>query len=82
VATGNVPSSISDTLDRFGVRGSFLEQYLGVAFLLIATVIALCRVQIGAAADEETSGRLVHPPGGTGPLPVPRTAALAAPLRR
>ena len=61
VATGNVPSSISDTLDKFGVRGSFLEQYLGVAFLLIATVIALMPAsQIGAAADEETSGRLVH----------------------
>ena len=61
VATRNVPSSISDTLDNFGVRGSFLEQYLGVGFLLIATVIAhLPASQIGAAADEETSGRLVH----------------------
>jgi ABC-2 type transport system permease protein len=61
VATGAVPASISDTLDRFGVRGSFLDQYLGVALLLIATLIALLPAsQIGAAADEETSARLVH----------------------
>ena len=61
VAIGDIPPSISDTLDRFGVRGSFLDQYLGVAFLLVATLVALLPAsQIGAAADEETSGRLVH----------------------
>jgi ABC-2 type transport system permease protein len=74
VATGDVPSSISDTLDKFGVRGSFLEQYLGVAFLLIATVIALLPAsQLGAAADEETSGRFVHLLAG----PVRRAPVLA-----
>ena len=61
VAIGNIPSSISNTLDKFGVGGSFLDQYLGVGFLLIATLIALLPAsQIGAAAEEETSGRLVH----------------------
>ena len=61
VATGAVPSSISDTLDKFGVHGSFLRQYFGVAFLLFATVVALLPAsQVGAAAEEETSGRLVH----------------------
>jgi ABC-2 type transport system permease protein len=61
VATGDVPDSLTDTLDKFGVEGTFLKQYLGVAFLLIGTVVALLPAsQIGAAADEETSGRLVH----------------------
>jgi ABC-2 type transport system permease protein len=61
VATGAVPTSISDTLDKFGVHGSFVRQYFGVAFLLVATVVALLPAsQIGAAAGEETSGRLVH----------------------
>jgi ABC-2 type transport system permease protein len=61
VATGEVPSSISDTLDNFGVHGDFVRQYFGVAFLLVATIVGLLPAsQIGAAADEETSGRLVH----------------------
>lgn len=61
IATGDVPSSITDTLDKFGVRGNFANQYVGVVFLLVATVVALLPAgQIGAAADEETSGRLVH----------------------
>ncbi len=42
-------------------RARFVNQYLGVAFLLVATVVALLPAgQIGAASDEETSGRLVH----------------------
>lgn len=63
VATGDVPTSIRNTIDRFGVEGSFsfVKQFLGVAFLFIATVVALLPAsQIGAAAEEETSGRLVH----------------------
>ena len=61
VATGSVPKSFADTLDKFGVRGTLANQYLGVAFLLVATLVALLPAgQIGAASDEETSGRLVH----------------------
>lgn len=61
VATGALPESLGDTLDRFGVQGSFVKQYFGVAFLLVGTVVALLPAsQIGAAAQEETSGRLVH----------------------
>ncbi len=61
IATGDVPDSITDTLDKFGVRGNFANQYVGVVFLLVATVVALLPAgQIGAAAEEETSGRLVH----------------------
>jgi ABC-2 type transport system permease protein len=61
IAAGSVPESLGDTLARFGVRGSFVRQYFGVAFLLVATVVALLPAsQVGAAADEETSGRLVN----------------------
>jgi ABC-2 type transport system permease protein len=61
VATGNVPSSVTDLLDKFGAQGTFLRQFLGVAFLFVATVVALLPAsQVGAAADEELSGRLVH----------------------
>ena len=61
VVAGSVPESFADNLKRFGVHGSFVHQYVGVAFLFVATVIALLPAgQLGAAADEETSGRLVH----------------------
>jgi ABC-2 type transport system permease protein len=61
VAAGSVPDSLADNLKRFGVHGSFVHQYVGVAFLFVATVIALLPAgQLGAAADEETSGRVVH----------------------
>ena len=61
VATGAVPDSIRNTLDKFGVQGTFLRQYFGVAFLLVATVVALLPAsQVGATAEEETSGRLVQ----------------------
>ena len=61
LTTANVPSSLRDTLDKFGVRGSFADQYLGVAFLLVATVVALLPAsQVAAANEEEVSGRLVH----------------------
>jgi ABC-2 type transport system permease protein len=60
VANGVVSSSVSDTLDKFGVGGtSFVLQFFGVAFLLVATVVALVPVaELGAAADDESSGRL------------------------
>jgi ABC-2 type transport system permease protein len=55
------PGSMGETLAKFGVRGSFVDQYFGVVFLLVASVVALLPAgQIGAAADEELSGRLVH----------------------
>lgn len=61
VANESIPESMASTLDRFGARGSFVDQYLGVAFLMVATVVALIPAgQLAAAADEETSGRVVH----------------------
>ncbi|MGO9876833.1 MAG: ABC transporter permease subunit [Acidimicrobiia bacterium] len=61
VTTGKVPASLAKTLGKFGVKGAFANQYFGVAFLLVATLVALLPAsQIGAASDEETSGRLVH----------------------
>jgi ABC-2 type transport system permease protein len=61
LTTASIPQSMTDILDRLGVEGSFADQYLGVAFLLLAAVIALLPAsQVGAASAEETSGRLVH----------------------
>ncbi len=61
VTTGKVPTSLTKTLGKFGAKGAFTNQYFGVAFLLVATLVALLPAsQIGAASDEETSGRLLH----------------------
>jgi len=61
VTTEDVPASVSDTLQRFGVRGSYSVQFFEVGFLLVAMLVALIPAsQLGAAADEELSGRLVH----------------------
>ena len=61
LTTAAIPKSLSDTLDKFGVQGSFATQYFGVAFLLVATIVSLLPAsQVGAAGEEETSGRLVH----------------------
>ena len=61
LTTAKAPGSLGDTLENFGVKGSFADQYFGVAFLLVATLVALLPAgQVGAASDEETSGRLVH----------------------
>lgn len=61
IATGAVPASLGDSLDRFGAQGSFVDQYFGVAFLLAATVVALIAAgQLGEASEEESTGRLVH----------------------
>jgi ABC-2 type transport system permease protein len=58
----NVTSTtVTDLLDKFGVQGTFARQYLGVAFLLVAALLALLPAgQVGAAADELSSGRLAH----------------------
>ncbi|MEA2685692.1 MAG: polyether ionophore transport system permease protein, partial [Actinomycetota bacterium] len=61
LTTAAAPGSIGETLENFGVEGSFADQFFGVAFLLVATLVALLPAgQIGAALEEETSGRLVH----------------------
>jgi ABC-2 type transport system permease protein len=61
VATGHATASLTDSLQQFGVHGSFARQYFGVAFLIVATMVALLPAgQVGAASEEETSGRLVH----------------------
>lgn len=55
------PGSMGETMAKFGARGAFVDQYFGVVFLLVASVVALLPAgQIGAAAEEELSGRLVH----------------------
>jgi len=61
LTTTTAPGSLGETLGKFGVEGSFANQYFGVAFLLVATIVALLPAgQIGAAFEEETSGRLEH----------------------
>ena len=57
----SVPASLNNVLDRFAVQGTFANQFFGVAFLLVAAVVALIPAgQLGAASAEETSGRLEH----------------------
>jgi ABC-2 type transport system permease protein len=74
VASGSVPSSVRDTLEKFGVHGSLVAQYFGVVFLFFATILALLPVAgIGAAAGDDTSGRL----GYVLTQPVARVAVLA-----
>ncbi|MGZ4688995.1 MAG: hypothetical protein ACXWAY_05160 [Acidimicrobiia bacterium] len=61
MTTAKVPVSLKDALDRFGVHGGFATQYLGVVFLFVATVVALLPAgQVGAACEEEMSGRLAQ----------------------
>jgi ABC-2 type transport system permease protein len=77
VTSGAVPSSLTGTLQKFGVHGSFADQYLGVAFLLLATMVAFIAAgQIGAACDEATSRRLAHVLAG----PARRTSMFAGRL--
>ena len=53
------PASMEEMLARYGVRGTPLQEFLGIAFLLLATVVALLpAAQVGAAVGEQTSGRL------------------------
>lgn len=61
LVTSDLPASMSDVLDQFGAKGALIDQYFGVVFLLVACVVALIPAnQIGAAAEEETSGRVVR----------------------
>jgi polyether ionophore transport system permease protein len=61
LTTADVPESLGDALDKFGIQGSFSRQYLGLAFLFVVTVVALIPAsEVAAARDEETTGRLVH----------------------
>lgn len=58
-ASGDVPKEMGDILDRFGAQGTFVRQYFGVVFLLVAAVVALVPAGLlGAAAGEELRGRL------------------------
>lgn len=66
IASRPVPDSMTGMLDRFALEGSFLRQYLGISFLLVATLAALLAAsQVSAAADEEGSGRIVPTLVGT-----------------
>ena len=59
VVRASFPASMLEMLARYGVRGTPLQEFLGIAFLLLATVVALLSAaQVGAAVGEETSGRL------------------------
>lgn len=61
VTKAKIPESMGGALEKFGVQGSFAYQYLSIAFLMVATVVALVPAgQLGAAAEEEQSGRLAH----------------------
>ena len=61
VVAGSLPDSVRDTLGKFGVRGALVDQFLGLGFLFLATMVALVPVAvIGSAAEDETTGRLVH----------------------
>jgi ABC-2 type transport system permease protein len=61
VVTGDLPESFGDALSRFGLRGAVLDQFLALSFLFVGSVIALVPVStIGAAVDDETTGRVVH----------------------
>lgn len=52
---------MADLLDKSGVQGTFLRQYLGIAFVMMAALVApLPASQIGASVDEEMSGRLAQ----------------------
>jgi ABC-2 type transport system permease protein len=77
VTTVSLPESLRDPLANFGVSGAFVDQFLGVVFLILAGVVALVSAgQLGAAAAEELSGRLVHVVAG----PTRRTAWFAGRL--
>lgn len=61
VTSISLPESLRESLDNFGVSGAFVDQFLGVVFLVVAAVVALLPAsQLGSAASEELSGRLVH----------------------
>jgi ABC-2 type transport system permease protein len=54
-------SSIQQTFDKLGATGGGLGAYLGVTFLIVASLIAFAAAgHIGAARTEEAEGRLDH----------------------
>jgi ABC-2 type transport system permease protein len=54
-------SNVQQVLERLGGRGSGAKEYLGVGFLVVATLLTLIAAgQIAAARDEEATGRLDH----------------------
>ena len=58
VAADALPASSLDILGKLGVAGALEKQYFGVAFLLVATLVALLPAgQVAAAAEEEAQGR-------------------------
>ena len=66
ITTRPTPDSVGEMLDRFALDGTFTRQYLGISFLLVASLVALLAAsQVGAAAEEEDTGRIVHALVGT-----------------
>jgi len=58
VVSDALPDSSLDTFEKLGLSGTIVGQYFGVAFLLVATIVALLPVgQIAAAAEDEGEGR-------------------------
>jgi ABC-2 type transport system permease protein len=54
-------SSAQETLARLGGRGAGADAYLGVSFLIVATLVALIAAgQVSAARGEEADSRLDH----------------------
>ncbi|MEU9020381.1 hypothetical protein [Actinomadura sp. NPDC048394] len=77
VVTDTSTRSLANALDKFAPPGALVDRYLGVAFLFVATIVALIPAgQLTAMAAEETSGRLAHVLAGRGS----RTSVLAGRL--
>lgn len=54
-------SGIGRVISRLGARGAGAQQYLGVAFLIIALLVTLVAAsQLAATRSEEAEGRLDH----------------------
>ncbi|HET6794081.1 MAG TPA: hypothetical protein VFH45_06555 [Acidimicrobiales bacterium] len=54
-------ASIERVMARLGVRGSGAAEYLGIAFLIVAVLVALLAAgQVTAARSEEADGRVEH----------------------
>jgi ABC-2 type transport system permease protein len=69
-----VGSSVQQVFTRLGSPGTGAAAFLGIAFLVVAVVLALQAVsQVAAAGDEEAQGRLHHP------SPVPWAVADGSP---
>jgi ABC-2 type transport system permease protein len=54
-------STVQHVVDRLGARGTGARSYLGIAFLMLAILVALIAAgQVSAARAEEAEGRLEH----------------------